>query len=184
MLIRIALMYVSTHAVAEEVVQETWVAVLRGIDGFEGRSSLKTWVVHILMNRARTIGVKEHRTIPFASTAPLRDDPYEGAADIDRFNPVDHPVWPMHWASPPQSWHHGPEDHVLDAEVVSVVEAAAEQLSPAQREVLLMRDVAGLTSGEVCGLLDITEGNQRVLLHRARARIRRVLEAYFRPAAP
>jgi RNA polymerase sigma-70 factor (ECF subfamily) len=181
MLIRIALMYVPTQAVAEEVVQETWIAVLRGIDTFEGRSSLKTWIVRILMNRAKTIGVREHRTIPFASVTRIEDDPYEGAADPDRFLPRDDPRWPMHWASPPQPWHERPEERYLGKELMGVVELAAAELSPAQREVLLMRDVAGLTSDEVCEMLEITLGNQRVLLHRARARIRSVLERYLKP---
>lgn len=181
MLIQIALMYVPTRAVAEEVVQETWLAVLRGIDRFEGRSSLKTWVIRILMNRAKTIGIKENRTIPFASVVRIDDDPYPGAAAPDRFRSADDPEWPFHWASPPQSWHEGPEDRLLGDEVIAVVAAAAAQLSPAQREVLLMRDVAEMSSDEVCAMLDITPGNQRVLLHRARAGVRRAIEHYVTP---
>jgi RNA polymerase sigma-70 factor (ECF subfamily) len=182
-LIQIALTYVPTRAVAEEAVQETWMAVIRGINRFEGRSSLKTWVIRILMNRARTIGVKENRSIPFASAVSLEDDPYQGAADADRFLPADHPEWPRHWASPPQQWYEHPEQRSLGDEVLGVVEAAAADLSGAQREVLLMRDLAGMTSDEVCALLDISPGNQRVLLHRARARIRQSLEHYFTPQA-
>lgn len=180
-LLHIALMYVPTHAIAEEVVQETWLAVLRGIHQFEGRSSLKTWVVRILMNRAKSIGVREHRTIPFASVVSLQDDPYDGAADPERFFPAEHLQWPGHWSSPPQTWHDGPEDSVLTGEMTGVVERAAAELSPAQREVLLMRDVAGLSSEEVCAMLDISQGNQRVLLHRARSRVRLVLERYLTP---
>ncbi len=181
MLLQIALMYVPTRAIAEEVVQETWVAVLRGIHNFEGRSSLKTWVIRILMNRAKSIGVKEHRTIPFASAVAIDSDPYEGAADPDRFLPGDDPQFPRHWSSPPRTWHDSPEERVLTSEVMMVVETAASELSGAQREVLLMRDVAGLSSEEVCAMLEITQANQRVLLHRARARVRRALERYFAP---
>jgi RNA polymerase sigma-70 factor (ECF subfamily) len=178
-LLHIALMYVPTRAVAEEVLQETWIAVLRGIHQFEGRSSLKTWIIRILMNRARTIGVKEHRAIPFSSAVSLGNDPYEGAADADRFLPADHPFYPMHWATPPSVWAGTPEERLLADEVRAVVEKAAELLSDAQREVLLMRDLAELSAEEVCSLLSITGGNQRVLLHRARAKVRRELEQYL-----
>ncbi len=176
---RTARMYVSTDAHADEVVQETWMAVLRGIDGFEQRSSVKTWMYRILMNIARTRGVKEARSIPFSSAGTALDDGAEPTFDADRFRPADDPDWPGHWAAFPLDWEHQPESRLLARETLSLVAAAIELLPPAQREVLTLRDVDGWSSVEVCNALGLSETNQRVLLHRGRAKVRRALESYF-----
>ena len=173
-MLRVAEMYVSSRAVAEDVVQEAWVGVLRGIGRFEGRSSLKTWLYRIVANTAKTRGVRESRSVPFSS---LGDDEDEGTVDADRFlGSGDR--FPGHWAVPPQVW--APEGRLLADETLGVVERAIEKLPPAQRAVITMRDVQGFTSEEVCNALDLTETNQRVLLHRARAKVRRALEEYMR----
>ena len=173
-MLRVAEMYVSSRAVAEDVVQEAWVGVLRGIGRFEGRSSLKTWLYRIVANTAKTRGVRESRSVPFSS---LGDDEDEGTVDADRFlGSGDR--FPGHWAVPPQAW--APEGRLLADETLGVVERAIDKLPPAQRAVITMRDVQGFTSEEVCNALDLTETNQRVLLHRARAKVRRALEEYMR----
>jgi RNA polymerase sigma-70 factor (ECF subfamily) len=165
-MLRVAEMYVSSRAVAEDVVQEAWVGVLRGIGRFEGRSSLKTWLYRIVANTAKTRGVRESRSVPFSS---LGEDGDEGTVDADRFlGSGDR--FPGHWAVPPQAW--APEGRLLADETLEVVERAIEKLPPAQRAVITMRDVQGFTSEEVCNALDLTETNQRVLLHRARAKVR------------
>ena len=170
-MLRVAEMYVSSRAVAEDVVQEAWVGVLRGIGRFEGRSSLKTWLYRIVANTAKTRGVRESRSVPFSS---LGD---EGTVDPDRFIGSGE-RFPGHWAVPPQAW--APESRLLADETLDVVERAIEKLPPAQRAVITMRDVQGFTSEEVCNALDLTETNQRVLLHRARAKVRSALEEYMR----
>lgn len=170
-MLRVAEMYVSSRAVAEDVVQEAWVGVLRGIGRFEGRSSLKTWLYRIVANTAKTRGVRESRSVPFSS---LGD---EGTVDPDRFIGSGE-RFPGHWAVPPQAW--APESRLLADEALEVVERAIEMLPPAQRAVITMRDVQGFTSEEVCNALDLTETNQRVLLHRARAKVRSALEEYMR----
>ena len=175
-LLRVAQIYVSSFAVAEEVVQETWIGVLNGIDRFEGRSSLKTWIFRILTNIAKTRAQREGRTIPF-SALERPDVVPEPAVDADRFLDAEHPRWPGHWAAPPQSW--GPEERLLAGETRAVVERAIEALPAAQRAVISLRDIEGWSSDEVCNALDVTETNQRVLLHRARSKVRRALEDYF-----
>ena len=176
---RTARMYVATDAHADEVVQETWVAVLRGIDRFEQRSSLKTWLYRILMNIARTRGVKESRTIPFSSASGAMNDGAEPTFDADRFRSPADPDWPGNWASFPLDWEHQPESRLLASETLVLVAAIIQKLPPAQREVLTLRDIDGWTSVEVCSALGLTETNQRVLLHRGRAKVRRALESYF-----
>jgi RNA polymerase sigma-70 factor (ECF subfamily) len=176
---RTARMYVANDAHADEVVQETWVAVLRGIDRFEQRSSLKTWLYRILMNIARTRGVKESRSIPFSSAAGAFDDGTEPTFDPERFRPPEDPEWPGHWASFPLDWEHQPESRLLAGETLALMSRTIELLPPSQREVLMLRDVHGWSSGEVCNALGLTETNQRVLLHRGRAKIRGALESYF-----
>lgn len=173
-MLRVAQMYVSSRAVAEDVVQEAWVGVLRGIGRFEGRSSLKTWLYRIVANTAKTRGVREARSIPFSS---LGDEGDEATVDVDRFLGSGE-RFPGHWAVPPQAW--APEGRLLAEETLEVVERAIEKLQPAQRAVITMRDVQGFTAEEVCNALDLTETNQRVLLHRARAKVRRALEEYMR----
>ena len=176
---RTARMYVSTDAQADEVVQETWVAVLRGIDRFEQRSSLKTWLYRILMNIARTRGVKESRSIPFSSAAGALEEGAEPTFDPERFRPPDDHEWPGHWAAFPLDWEHQPESRLLAGETLALVGQAIADLPPAQREVLTLRDMEGWSSSEVCNALALSETNQRVLLHRGRAKIRRTLESYF-----
>jgi RNA polymerase sigma-70 factor (ECF subfamily) len=175
----LAMSYVPSRAVADEVVQETWLGVVNGINRFEGRSSLKTWVFRILVNIARSRGVREHRSIPFAAAAGALTDGADPACDPDRFlaAPGEDPAG--HWMSFPLAWEHEPEDRLQAAETVAVVRDAIAALPPAQREVLTLRDVEDWTSTEVCDALNISESNQRVLLHRARSKVRRALEHYF-----
>jgi RNA polymerase sigma-70 factor, ECF subfamily len=179
-MVRIARMYVSSLAVAEEVVQETWLGVLTGLDRFEGRSSLRTWIFRILVNTAKTRGQRESRSVPFSSL--WEPDPRdEASVEPDRFLPQAHPRFPGHWAEPPSGWESVPEDRLLSQETLSRVAEAIEALPATQREVITMRDVLGWPSSDVCNALDISETNQRVLLHRARAKVRRALESYLAP---
>ncbi|WP_446045456.1 RNA polymerase sigma factor [Streptomyces olivaceus] len=175
-MLRLAMSFVSTKDSAEEAVQDTWLAVIRGISGFEGRSSLKTWVYRILVNTAKTRGTKESRTVPFASLLPEEEGP---TVDASRFRVPGEP-YAGHWAvgQEPRPWHM-PEDHVLRDEVRKVITEAIDELPPRLRTVITLRDVAGYGSEEVCTLLEISPGNQRVLLHRARALLRRRLEDYL-----
>lgn len=176
-LIRLALMYVGDRGAAEDVVQETWLGVLQGIDRFEGRSSLKTWLFRILTNRAKRRGERDHRAIPFsAAGAPGDDD--EASVDPDRFLPPDHRL-AGHWTSRPMDWDDLPEERFLSAETRAVVDRAVASLPPNQREVITLRDVEGWTSEEVRNALDLSETNQRVLLHRARSKVRRALEEHL-----
>ena len=163
-LVRVAQMYVSSRSVAEEVVQETWLAVVNGIDRFEGRSSLKTWIFRIVANRAKTRGEREGRTIPFSALGPP-----EPAVEPERFDRGQ-------WASPPASW---PEERLLGEETLRVIEAAIESLPETQRTVVTLRDLQGWSANEVRNALDLSETNQRVLLHRGRSKVRRALEAYL-----
>jgi RNA polymerase sigma-70 factor, ECF subfamily len=174
-LLRVAQIYVSSRAVAEEVLQETWIGVLNGIDRFEGRSSLKTWIFRILTNIAKTRGQREGRTVPF-SALERPDAVPEAAVEPDRFRPPDHERWPGHWATKPEPW---PEERLLAGETRAVVERAIEQLPPAQRAVISLRDIEGWSSDETCNALGVTETNQRVLLHRARSKVRQALEDYL-----
>jgi RNA polymerase sigma-70 factor, ECF subfamily len=167
--------YVRTRAVAEEVVQEAWLGVLNGIDRFEGRSSLKTWIMRIVVNIAITRGERETRTIPFSAFAPEADEP---AVDPDRFRD-ESDGFPGHWRAYPGNWASLPEDTLLGRETLDVVKRAIEELPAVQRIVVTMRDIAGCSAEEVCGTLDVSEGNQRVLLHRARSRVRSALERHL-----
>jgi RNA polymerase sigma-70 factor, ECF subfamily len=176
-MVRLAMVYVPSRAIAEEVVQETWLAVLQGLDRFEGRSSLKTWIFRILTNRAMTRGQREHRTIPFSSLFDAATEPPEPSVDPSRFKKQSD-QWPGHWADPPRPWD-VPEERLLGRETLSVVGEAIDALPPSQREVIILRDIESWTAREVCNSLRITETNQRVLLHRARTKVRRRLEQYF-----
>ena len=180
---RTARMYVATDAQADEVVQETWLAVLKSIDRFEQRSTVKTWLYRILMNIARTRGVRESRSIPFSSAANVLDEGAEPTFGPDRFRPPVDSDWPGHWASFPLDWEHQPESRLLASETLALVAATVERLPPAQREVLTLRDLDGWSSVEVCNALGLTETNQRVLLHRGRAKVRSALESYFEGTA-
>jgi len=178
-LLRLAMCYVPSRAVAEEVVQETWIGVLQGIGRFEGRSSVKTWIFSILTHRAKTRGQQERRHVPFSALAAKECASCELAFDPDRFLPADHEQWPNHWASPPQSWGESPEKRLLSKEAQTYLRRAISSLPAAQAEVIRLRDIEQWTAAEVCNVLGITETNQRVLLHRARSRVRRSLEPYF-----
>lgn len=176
---RVARTYVSTDAAADEVVQDVWVGVLRGIDRFEQRSTLKTWIYRILMNIARTRGVRDRRSIPFSS---LADAEGEGPTfDPDRFQTLA-AQHPGHWSEFPMRWHDHPEVRAVGHETIAVVRNALSTLPAAQQEVVRLRDLEGWTGVEVCNALDITDTNQRVLLHRGRAKIRAALESYFESA--
>src|SRR5438128_4233728 len=174
--LRVARMFVPTAALAEDVVQETWVAVLNGIGRFEGRSSLKTWIFRILTNTAKTRAVREGRSVPFSSFAG--EDEEGGAVDADRFL-GDDTRFPGHWAAPPQRWEAAPEGRLLAAETLEVLEREIAKLPANQAVVVTMRDVEGFDADDVCNALDISETNQRVLLHRARTKLRRALEEYM-----
>lgn len=176
---RLALTYVRTAAVADEVVQETWLGVITGIDRFEGRSSLKTWIFRILANVAKTRAVREGRTVPLSALANAEVDGDDPAVDPNRFLDQQHAKWPGHWASPPTRWDELPEEHLSGRETLDVLKSAIDTLPPAQRQVLVMRDVEGWDAPEVCELLDLTEVNQRVLLHRARSKVRQALEDHL-----
>lgn len=173
-LIRVARIYVSSLAAAEEAAQETWVGVLSGIARFEGRSSLRTWIFRILTNIAKTKAVREGRTLPFSALQDPARVP-EAAVDPDRFLDAEHPRWPGHWSLRPEPW---PEDALVAAETRERLEAAIEALPATQRAVLSLRDVEGWSSEEVRNALELSETNQRVLLHRARAKVRAALESY------
>jgi RNA polymerase sigma-70 factor (ECF subfamily) len=174
-MLAVARHYVSSRAVAEEVVQDAWLGVLNGLDRFEGRSSLRTWILRILVNRARTRGARDARTVPFASIAPQGD---EAAVDPARFRGPDDP-FPGHWRAYPGTWQRLPEETLADRETLEVVLTTIHQLPPPQRIVITMRDIQGCEAEEVCEALDVSEGNQRVLLHRARSKVRSALERHF-----
>lgn len=172
---RVALSYVRTVAVADEVVQETWLGVIRGIDRFEGRSSLKTWIFRILTNIAKTRAEREGRTVPL-SALPSVDDGDEHAVDPNRFFDQQHQRWPGHWASPPVRWDELPEEQLTGRETLDALKAAIEALPLMHRQVIVLRDVEGWEAEEVCELLSLSQANQRVLLHRARSKVRQALE--------
>jgi len=174
-MLRTARAYVASTEAAEDVVQETWLAVIRGIDGFAGRSSLRTWVYRILVNIAKTHGVKDSRTL--AWSALTGDDDAGSTVDPSRFQGPDEP-YPGHWRRFPDAWP-SPESEVMWREARGMIDAVLADLPHRQRVVITLRDVEGYTSDEVCSILDITAGNQRILLHRARAAVRRQLEEYF-----
>lgn len=158
---------------AEETVQETWIALLEGIDQFEERSSLKTWLTRVLLNKAKTRAVKEGRVVPLSS---LEQETAEGESAVppDRFQPDGH------WALPPFDWRaRSPEGALMDAQVRAVIEAAIARLPAMQRSVITLRDVEGWDGPEVCNALTISESNQRVLLHRARSAVRAALEKHL-----
>jgi len=168
-MLRVALAYVPSTAVAEEVVQDTWLAVLRGLARFEERSSLRTWLFSILVNRARTTGERETRSVPVADAGPV--------VDAARFGPSGS------WAAPPEHWVEEAENRIDAAKLAEPLRAGLDVLPARQREVVLLRDVEGLSSAEVCEVLAISEANQRVLLHRGRSKLRQVLEAELGGAA-
>jgi RNA polymerase sigma-70 factor (ECF subfamily) len=177
-LMRLALMHVPRRAIAEEVVQDTWLAVLNGIDRFEGRSSLRTWLASILLNNARTRGQRERRVLPFSflqrRRAEGRDEP---AVDADRFQSLSD-AHPGAWARPPAEWS-SPEERLSADETRQVLLEAIAKLPIRQREVIALRDISGWSAAETRNALDLSETNQRVLLHRARSKVRAALERHF-----
>jgi RNA polymerase sigma-70 factor (ECF subfamily) len=179
---RVARLYISNRAVADEVVQDTWLGVIRGIWAFEGRSSLKTWIFRILVNRAKTRAAREGRTVPFARFE-AEVEAAEAAVDPDRFQPSDHPTEPGHWIQPPPDLGASPERRLLGREAREQLRSAIEGLPERQRMVLILRDVEGCSTEEVCNALGFQETNARVLLHRARARVRSALGPYLEEGA-
>ena len=180
-MLRVARMYVASQAVAEEVVQDAWLGILQGLDRFEGRSSLRTWMYRILSNIAKTRGQREGRSVPFSSLAG--DDLDAPSVDASWFRDQ-HDRWPGRWVSFPEDWRGIPDDRLLSAEVRSLVGAAIAALPPMQAAVIRLRDVRGWGSAEVCNALDLSETNQRVLLHRARSKVRRALQDYLETDRP
>ena len=183
-LLRVARSYVPNLAVAEEVVQETWLGVVDGLHRFEGRAPLRSWIFRILINRARTRGERERRTVPFATFAARELGEDFVAVDPGRFLPADHDRWPHHWAKPPQRWSESPERALEDSETMAVAHAAIDVLPTAQRLVVTMRDLEGWPAEEVCEVLELSAGNQRVLLHRARSKLRAALEQHLIGSSP
>jgi len=175
-MLAVAQAHVRSRAIAEEVVQDAWMGVIRGLDGFEGRSSLKTWILRIVVNNAKTRGVREARSVPFASLAAEGEG--EPAVDPDRFRGPDDP-YPGGWKAFPANWHQLPEEALHQRQALELIVSSIAALPPAQRAVIRMRDVEGCSADEVCAALDLSEGNQRVLLHRARSRVRSALEEHL-----
>jgi len=175
---RVARRYISNRAVADEVVQDTWLGVIRGIRAFEGRSSLKTWIFRILVNHAKTRAARERRTVPFARF-DAEVDMLEAAVATDRFRPEDDPAEPGRGTRPPRDLGASPERRFLVREAREQLQHAIEALPENQRRVLVLRDVEGRSTEEVCHTLRIRETNVRVLLHRARAKVRAALEPYL-----
>ena len=167
-MLRLAASFVPNTAVAEEVVQDTWVGVLRGIAAFEGRASFKTWLFSILVNRARSTGVRERRSVAIGDAEP--------AVAASRFGPGGH------WAEPPRHWADDADDRLMADKLADRIRSAIAELPDRQRQVVTLRDVDGLSGDEVCQVLQISEGNQRVLLHRGRSRVRQLLENETRGA--
>jgi RNA polymerase sigma-70 factor, ECF subfamily len=179
-MLRVARLHVRDAQAAEEVVQETWMAVVKGLERFEERSTLQTWLFRILSNRAKTRGVRESRSTPFSALVAAEASGDEPAVDPDRFQ-TKAERHPGHWAAPPASWETLPDERLLAKETLTFIAAAIEALTPVQRTVIRLRDVDGLDSTEVCDLLDLSQGNQRVLLHRARSKVRAALETHLAP---
>ncbi len=175
-LLRLAALHVSSRAVAEEVVQDTWLAVISGVDKFEGRSTLRTWIFRILLNRARSTGTREHRTVPFSSAWSDERSP---AVPPERFHTRRSPGLAGSWSAPPVPWDEKPEDVLAASEVRGWIERAIAELPIRQREVVTARDLLGLQAHEVCALFELSGGNQRVLLHRGRSHVRSALERHF-----
>lgn len=177
-MLRVAVGFVGSPAVAEEVVQETWLGVLRGIDQFAGRSSLKTWLFRILVNQAKRRGAREGRSISFSA---MDDSQFRPAVEEERFLPSN-AAWSGHWAGHLADWRQLPETELLSIETREQVRRAIDRLPTSQRMVIFLRDIEGWTAGEVCELMSLSETNQRVRLHRARSYVRHELERYFEEA--
>jgi RNA polymerase sigma-70 factor, ECF subfamily len=174
---RLALTFVRTPSIADEVVQETWLAVIRGLDSFEGRASLKTWILRILINRAQSRGVRESRTTPFSSLAGDDEGP-ESTVDPDRFLGPEN-TFAGYWSVPPSRFFELPEERLLAKETLELLQTAISKLPDRHQRVIRLRDVEGWDAAEVCESLGISAANQRVLLHRARAAVRAALEEHL-----
>ena len=175
MMTRVARGYVASDAVAEEIVQDTWMAIVTGIDRFQERCALGTWMFSILTNQAKTHSARERRALPFSSAAPA--DVQEPSVDPDRFQRDDE-AWPGHWATPPRPWQK-PERRLLSLEAREQLKQALARLPERQRLIVVLRDIEGHSAEEVCDLLELSQENQRVLLHRGRSRLRAFLEEYL-----
>ncbi len=172
-MVRVAMGYVASEAIAEEVVQEAWVGILQGLAKFEGRCPLRAWMFRILVNCAKMRGGREARSVPFSA---LESEDAEGEKrPIESFRPPDDPRWPGHWAQGPERWT---DERVADAEALVRIKAEIEKLPPNQRQVITLRDIEDWDSAEVCEALGISEANQRVLLHRARTKVRQALAGW------
>lgn len=182
-LVRLATLFVQDGALGEELAQETWLAVVQGVKRFEGRSSLKTWIFTILTNKAKTRSQREKRVVAFSDMeGPLRAA-HQPTVDPKRFNDASAEKWSDHWAteSKPTSWASIPEDQLISQETMGLINQVIKDLPETQRAVITLRDIHELSSAEVCNALGVSETNQRVLLHRARARVRQALEDYLQP---
>ena len=177
-MIRLARTFVREPETAEEVVQDSWIGVLNGLESFKGRSSLKSWIFAIVVNKAKTRGKREARSLPFSALANDEASGHELAVDPDRFLGPD-TQWPGHWMRPPESWGDNPEVRLLQADTMARLSRIIDDLPPAQRTVLTLRDIAGQDPETICNELGITETNMRVLLHRARSKTRSELERYL-----
>lgn len=177
-MVRLAQLTVGTRAVAEEVVQEAWIGVLNGIGRFEGRSSLKTWIFRILLNKAHTRAAREAGSVPFSALDGRDSDTDEPSVDQDRFLGPEG-EWAGHWASSPLRFEDLPDERLLAGETLGCIAGALAELPPLQRAVVTMRDVEGWSSADVCGALGLSASNQRVLLHRGRSKVRSALETYL-----
>ena len=173
-MVRLASRFVASQAVAEEVSQDAWLALLQGVDRFEGRSSIRTWLLRVVANLARTRATKDARTRPFSAFG-AEDEDGGPTVDPERFLRADHRV-AGHWASPVRPWGRAADEIAADADTRAAVEDAITRLPASQRAVITLRDLSGCESSEVCNILGLSEVNQRVLLHRARAAVRKALE--------
>jgi len=178
-MIRVAMGYVSSEGIAEEVVQEAWVGILQGLAKFEGRCPLRAWMFRILINCAKMRGGREARSVPFSALES--DNPEGERRPVETFRPPDDPRWPGHWARGPERWT---DERLADAEALTRIKAEIEKLPPNQRQVITLRDIEDWDSAEVCEALGISEANQRVLLHRARTRVRQALAGWAAEETP
>lgn len=178
-LVRLARLFVQDDSIAEELCQETWLAVLQGLDRFEGRSSLKTWIFTILTNRAKTRSQRDNRSLLFSDFEETAFDSPTVAPE--RFKDASHGASADHWAAAPASWEGIPEDRILSEETLTLIRQTIAGLPENQRAVITLRDIEEFSAQEICNILGISETNQRVLLHRARARVRETLEQYLGP---
>jgi len=176
-LIRLAYSFVQDERLAEEVAQETWIAVLKGLDRFEARSSIKTWIFSILVHRAKTLGKRENRAVSFTGL----DDVFDNAPTVDpeRFKPFDAATSANHWVKFPSSWDDIPEKILLSRELLHIVQDAIMSLPSTQQAVITLHDIDGFSSDETCNILGISETNRRVLLHRSRSKVRQVMDSYL-----